>query len=170
MKLWKRELLYCDKIKKCNDLVYWLLVSTHAGVRPSWHRKIYSAGWTSLLSTCSMLLALFRSTFSLKGTVSVILSDPSCKDSHVRFTTVPLFIFICSFSAKVTCAFMVYKKLAKSPGVARGKKNWIKKTIFETHPSHSWVSTKNVSPFGPAVWPAMGNIYVYNECLVLLYR
>ena len=26
----------------------------------------------------------------------------------------------------------------------------------------------NFSPFGRAVWPAIGNIYIY-ECLVLLY-
>ena len=28
---------------------------------------------------------------------------------------------------------------------------------------------KNFSPIGPAAWPAIGNIYIY-ECLVLLYR
>ena len=27
--------------------------------------------------------------FYIKGTVSVILSDPSCKEGNVRFTTVP---------------------------------------------------------------------------------
>ena len=31
------------------------------------------------------------------------------------------------------------------------------------------MSTKNVSQFGPAVRPAIGDIYIY-ECLVLLYR
>ena len=35
-------------------------------------------------------LMLFVSTLLVKGTVSVILSDPPCKESNVRFTTVPL--------------------------------------------------------------------------------
>ena len=39
----------------------------------------------------------------------------------------------------------------------------------KTLPGHPWVSTQNFSPFGLAVWQAIGNIYVY-ECLVLLYR
>ena len=30
---------------------------------------------------------------------------------------------------------------------------------------------KKFSLFGPAIWPAIGNIYIYiYECLVLLYR
>ena len=60
-----------------------------------------------------------------KGTVSVISSNSSCIDDSARFTTVPLkpssdqacfryrcfcffklFIFVCGFSAKVTCAFL----------------------------------------------------------------
>ena len=28
-----------------------------------------------------------------------------------------------------------------------------------SQPGYPWVSTKNVSPFGPVVWPATGNIY-----------
>ena len=43
----------------------------------------------------------------------------------------------------------IYDQLAEGPGVARGK--------------------KNECPIGHAVWPALGNIYIY-ECLVLLYR
>ena len=36
---------------------------------------------------------------SLKGTVSVILIDSSCKDGNARFTTVPLLIiFNCGFT------------------------------------------------------------------------
>ena len=26
-------------------------------------------------------------------------------------------------------------------------------------PVYPWIPSKNVSPFGPAVWPALGNIY-----------
>ena len=33
--------------------------------------------------------------YHIKGTVSVILSDPLCKDGNVRFTTVPLFDQLC---------------------------------------------------------------------------
>ena len=70
-----------------------------------------------------------------KGTVSVILSDPPCKDGYARISMVPLqlnriayklypikfqldinvfvslklSIFICGFSAKLTCAFLVHK-------------------------------------------------------------
>ena len=36
-------------------------------------------------------------------------------------------------------------------------------------PGYPWVSTTNFIPIGPAVWPPIGNIYIY-ECLVLLYR
>ena len=59
---------------------------------------------------------------------------------------------------------------------ARGKKFLLRKQIFEfftfnTGGGHPWVSTKNFSPIGPAVWPAIRNIYIYiYNCLVLLYR
>ena len=64
-----------------------------------------------------------------------------------------------------------YKILAESltdPTLSVEKKFWKKKFEFflpKTPPGHPWVSTKNFSPIGPAVWPAIGN-----ECLVLLYR
>ena len=32
---------------------------------------------------------------------------------------------------------------------------------------HCWVPSKNVSPFDPAVWPAIGNMYTHYACLVL---
>ena len=70
----------------------------------------------------------------IKGTVSVISSDPSCKDNNVRFTMeflyalsdqvrirhpcssfFKLFIFICDFSATLTCVFFAYpNQLRKS--------------------------------------------------------
>ena len=59
---------------------------------------------------------------TVKGTVRVVSSDPSCKGGNVRFTTVPsitmsdqewfrcpMSMFICGFSAKVTCAFVVLR-------------------------------------------------------------
>ena len=56
-----------------------------------------------------------------KGTLSVISSDPPCKDGNARFTTIPdvffffrLFMFIYGFSAKVTCLFFGYKKQWRS--------------------------------------------------------
>ena len=39
------------------------------------------------------------------------------------------------------------------------KKKYLKKNMVK----------KNLSPIGPAVWPTIRNIYIY-ECLVLLYR
>ena len=58
-----------------------------------------------------------------------------------------------------------YNLLAEGPGVARGKKILKKKKfrkikfwIFFSL-CHPWVSTKNFSPIGPVVWPAIGNIY-----------
>ena len=60
-----------------------------------------------------------------------------------------------------------YKQLAEGPGVARGKKNYF--DFFSLQHAHPWVSTKKISPFGPAVWPAIGIIYIY-ECLVLFHR
>ena len=41
--------------------------------------------------------------------------------------------------------------------------------LFQWLPDYPLVCTMNVSTFGPAVWPAKGNIYIY-ECLVLIYR
>ena len=40
-------------------------------------------------------------------------------------------------------------------------------------PGHPWVSTKNFRPIGPAVWPAIGNIYTnvlfyYLDCQISL--
>ena len=79
--------------------------------------------------------------------------------------------------------------LAEVPGVARGKKEnldlWEKKSIFERKKNYfytiffslcyprgySRVPSKNVSPFGPAFWPAIANIYIYiYERRALLYR
>ena len=34
-------------------------------------------------------------------------------------------------------------------------------------PRHTLVSTKNFIPFGPAVWPAIGNIYIYIRLVLL---
>ena len=38
-------------------------------------------------------------------------------------------------------------------------------------PGHLWVTSTNFSPFGPAVWPAIANIYrnIYEQ-RALLYR
>ena len=36
-------------------------------------------------------------------------------------------------------------------------------------PRQPQIVQKNVSPFGPVVWPAIGNINIY-ECLFLLYK
>ena len=57
-----------------------------------------------------------------------------------------------------------FKKLAEGPGVARGKikfekKNFLAVFAYNT-PGHPWVSAKNVSPIGPAVCPAIRNIYM----------
>ena len=51
----------------------------------------------------------------------------------------------------------IYYLLAEGPGVA-----------YNTPATHE-CPQKNFSLIGPAVWPAIGNIYIY-ECLVLLYR
>ena len=60
--------------------------------------------------------------------------------------------------------------IAEGPGVARRRKieqqyeknKGFKKIEFfkrMSTPSHPCVSTKKISPFGPAVWPARGNIH-----------
>ena len=42
---------------------------------------------------------------------------------------------------------------------------------LKTPPGHPWMSTKKFSPFGPAVWPAIGDIYTnvlfYNKDMYL---
>jgi len=67
----------------------------------------------------------------------------------------------------------LYNKLAEGPGVARcswkkiGNFFFLNKKILKKQfrilayntPRHPWVSTKNFSPIGPAVWPAIRNIY-----------
>ena len=70
---------------------------------------------------------------------------------------------------------ILHLKLADGPGIARGKK--IKKKKIEkiidffkpiTHPATQDCPQK--ISIGPAVWPAIGNIYIYiYKCLVLLY-
>ena len=60
----------------------------------------------------------FTGIFMIKGTVSLISSDPQCKDiyalikfeSDINFFSLKMFIFIHNFSAKVSCAFYVYVK------------------------------------------------------------
>ena len=44
----------------------------------------------------------------------------------------------------------------------RKKSSFKKSTIFEPilPPRNPWVSSKNVSQFGPAVWPAIVNKYI----------
>ena len=71
-----------------------------------------------------------------------------------------------SFAWNQSFAQGVYELLAEGLGVVR-EKNWRKKfekkiRIFSTYntPGHPWVSTKNFSPIGPAVWPAVRNIYM----------
>ena len=67
------------------------------------------------------------------------------------------------------------KKLAEKPGVAREKKKIGKKKFefflaLNPPPPRPPMSVHKIfSPIGLAVWPAIGNIYIY-ECLVLLYR
>ena len=60
--------------------------------------------------------------------------------------------------------YNVYNRLAEQPGVAHGTKKLNLKKIFveKTPHDHSWVSTKNFSPIGPAVWQAIGN-YIYTN-------
>ena len=66
---------------------------------------------SDLMSVCHM------SVF-LPPSLSVISNDPPCKDGNSKFTTMflmflfslKLFIFICGFSAEVTCAILVFKK------------------------------------------------------------
>ena len=68
--------------------------------------------------------------------------------------------------------------LAEGPGVARGKKKleffFLKRKILKQkkigffilkHPAGTPVSTQKLSPFGPAVWPAIGDIYKYTNVL-----
>ena len=52
----------------------------------------------------------------------------------------------------------LYKELAGVPGVARGLKKRILKRKKSTK-NCLWVPSKSFSPFGPAVWPAIHNIY-----------
>ena len=37
-------------------------------------------------------------------------------------------------------------------------------------PGSPWVPLTNVSPFGPAVWPAIANIYITNKYTHILCR
>ena len=81
-------------------------------------------------------------------------------------------IFYSSFSpgslvsaSSPRCPLPVEKNIWKNQNKKILKKN-LQFFIAYNIPRHKWVSTKNFSPIGPAVWPA---IYIY-ECLVLLYR
>jgi len=92
----------------------------------------------------------FHNNLLVKGTGSLISSDPPCKNGNTRFTTVPLkalsdqvwkrysffcifklFIFIWCFSEKVTCTFLVYKKQFTEINTF-----WMKKTTISL--PHFW--------------------------------
>ena len=85
----------------------------------------------------------------IKGTVSVISSDPPCKDGNARFTTGPLkalpdqvwirhsclfifklFIFISDFSAKWLAYFLLIKALGK---LTETKTLWVRKNEVIFH-------------------------------------
>ena len=59
-----------------------------------------------------------------------------------------------------------YVILAKGPGVVRGKNKFEnKQNKFENQKNWPMSVKKNFSPFGPAVWPTIGNIYIYTNVL-----
>ena len=52
-----------------------------------------------------------------------------------------------------------YNRLAEQPGVAHGTKKLCKKISISF--GYPWMSAKkSFPPFGPAAWPARGNIYI----------
>ena len=62
--------------------------------------------------------------------------------------------------------------LAEGPGVARGKnkiKSFLKKIDFFNTPRPPMSVHKKVRPIGPAVWPAIRNIYIYIYTNVMFY-
>jgi len=60
--------------------------------------------------------------------------------------------------------------LAEGPGIARGKKNEEKKfsnfSLSYNTPRVTHECPKNFSTFNPAVWPAIGNIYIQMSCFI----
>ena len=63
----------------------------------------------------------------------------------------------------------IHYLLAEGPGVARRKIEMKIKKYFRffkpiTPPGHSWVSTKNVSPIGPAICPWKKNFKFFIAC------
>jgi len=89
---------------------------------PTWSLYLYRAFHVTLPKQVTK-----RKFCCLEGTASVISSDPPCKDGNARFTRVlfkalsdqlwirtPCFCFRnCDFSAKVTCAFLAFKRRLK---------------------------------------------------------
>ena len=70
-----------------------------------WHKL--EVRWIYLVT----LMSDVRCTNIFKGTVSLISSDPPCKDIRYQCSFFfDLLIFICGFSAKLTCAFLGYRK------------------------------------------------------------
>ena len=42
-------------------------------------------------------------------------------------------------------------------------------TSFILLPGHPWVPSTNFSPFGPAVWPAIANIFIQTHIYIYIY-
>ena len=72
---------------------------------------------------------------------------------HCRLPTPQFYGSHCNPDLELRIFLLIYYRLAEGPNVARGKNRILL-------PIYPLVTTKNVSPFGPAVWPAIGNIYM----------
>ena len=85
-------------------------------------------------------------------------------------------IISCVSNSKIVVLFVLHKILARGNFFNFfnfEKKNCEKKVWFffpMSHPAlagYPWVSTKKFSPFCPAFWPAIGNIYIWMSCFII---
>ena len=89
----------------------------------------------SICACNSKIAKISQARLFLRGTVSVILSEPPCKDDNARFTVVPLIAFFqfmnyidvnvfnplktdlivnCELIIKLTCAFLLQENMIGS--------------------------------------------------------
>ena len=73
----------------------------------------------------------------IKGTVSVVSSDPPCKDGNADLQRYPLkythvFIFTCGFSEKIPCPSLTYEASGWLKSYVRKIENLSELTLLES--------------------------------------
>ena len=95
----------------------------------------------------------YKLIFKPRTLVSYLLKKTDIRLLYCRLPTPQFHGSHCNPDLELRIFLLIYYRLAEGPNVARGKNRILL-------PIYPLVTTKNVSPFGPAVWPPIWNIYI----------